>query len=90
MGIRLRFRKAFLDHPASVDETYFEHFKVATHYSKELAGASAKAMIHALVPGMCCTSASEKIKQLHGEVTTGQRAELAELALAAEPNATSA
>lgn len=84
MGIRLRFRKAFIDHPASVDETYFEHFRVATHYSRELAGASMKAFVHALVPGMCCTSASEKIKQLHGEVTTGHRAELAELAQASE------
>lgn len=73
------FRKAFIDHPASVDESYFEHFAVATHYARELAGASVKAMVHAVVPGLCCTSASEKIKQLNAEVTTGDRAELAEL-----------
>jgi len=69
MGLRSSFRKAFVDHPASVDETYFEHFRVASHYSRELAGASAKAMLHALVPGMCCTSASDKIKQLNTEVS---------------------
>ncbi|MGI9596720.1 MAG: DUF6356 family protein [Acidimicrobiales bacterium] len=80
MALVTRFRKAFIDHPASVEETYFEHFGVAMHYARELAGASAKAMMHALVPGMCCTSASDKIKQLHGEVTTGHRAELAEAA----------
>jgi hypothetical protein len=90
MGLRNRFRKAFLDHPASVDETYFEHFRVASHYSRELAGASAKAMVHALVPGMCCTSASDKIKQLNTQVTTGHRAELADLAKLAEPTKVSA
>ena len=37
-------------------------------------------MVHAFIPGLCCTSASEKIKQLHGEVTTGTRAEAAEAA----------
>lgn len=80
-------RKAFLDHPASVDETYFEHFRVSTHYARELLTAGAKAMMHALVPGMCCTSASDKIKQLHGEVTTGHRAELAEAAKVAATTA---
>ncbi|MEM7273181.1 MAG: DUF6356 family protein [Actinomycetota bacterium] len=74
------FRKAFLDHPASVDETYLEHFAVATHYARELAGASAKAMVHAIIPGLCCTSASDKIKELNSEVTTGHRAELADAA----------
>lgn len=76
-------RKAFIDHPASVDETYFEHFRVSLHYARELAGASAKAMLHAFVPGLCCTSASDKIKQLHHEVTTGPRAEMADTARAA-------
>lgn len=78
MAAPLSFRKAFTDHPASVNETYFEHFRVASHYSRELAGASLKALVHAFVPGLCCTSASEKIKELHGEVTTGTRAELAD------------
>lgn len=77
MALVTQFRKSFVEHPASVDETYFEHFAVAMHYARELAGASAKAMVHAFVPGMCCTSASEKIKQLHSEVTTGHRAEMA-------------
>jgi hypothetical protein len=74
------FQKAFTDHPATVDETYFEHFAVSTHYARELAGASMKAVVHAFVPGLCCTSASDKIKQLHGEVTTGARADAAEAA----------
>lgn len=90
MATPIGFRKAFLDHPASVNESYFEHFRVASHYSRELAGASLKALVHAFVPGICCTSASEKIKQLHGEVTTGTRAELAEAREAAKRGATDA
>lgn len=85
MGISTRFRKAFIDHPASVEETYFEHFRVSMHYARELLTAGAKAMLHAVVPGMCCTSASDKIKQLNSEVTTGHRAELAEAARQADP-----
>ena len=87
MAAPTAFRRAFLDHPASVEETYFQHFKVAMHYARELAGASAKAAMHAFVPGLCCTSASDKIRQLHGEVTTGHRAELAEAARLARSTA---
>ncbi len=69
-------RKAFLDHPASVDETYLEHARVSSHYGRELAKASMKAFVHALVPGLCCTSASTTIKSLHSELMVGARGEI--------------
>ncbi len=73
MALPTNIRKAFIDHPASVNETYFEHFAVAAGFSRQLAAASAKALVHAIVPGMCCTSASEKIKELNGWLDTGSR-----------------
>ena len=72
MGIKARFT----EHPASVGETYGEHFKVATHFSVELAKASVAAAFHALYPCACRTSASDKVKVLHTEMTTGARADL--------------
>lgn len=69
-------KKAFLDHPASVEETYFEHARVAGRYGKELAKASLMAFVHAVVPGLCCTSASDTIKSLHGELMVGARGEI--------------
>lgn len=62
------FAKAFTDHPATVDETYGEHFGVAISYSRRLAVASAKAAIHAIVPGLCCTSASAAIREMNDEI----------------------
>lgn len=71
MGIKARFT----EHPASVGETYGEHFKVATHFSFELAKASMAAALHAFYPCACTTSASDKVKLLHAEMTTGSRSD---------------
>ncbi len=70
MGITRRFN----EHPSSVDETYGEHMKVAMHFSGQLALASIKAAVHALLPWMCCTSASRKVAELNHEMTSGARA----------------
>ena len=61
-------RRLFLDHPASVDETYGEHFRAAIGYSGRLAAASLGAALHALVPGLCCTTASDRIHELESEL----------------------
>lgn len=63
----------FTDHPASVDETYFEHFKVAARFARCLALAAGAAAVHAVVPSMCTKTASEHICQLHDEMTSGHR-----------------
>jgi len=70
------FAKAFTDHPSSVDETYSEHMRVSLSYARRLAAASAKAVVHSLVPGLCCTSASAAIRQMNDEiVATGRGSE---------------
>ncbi len=69
-------RRTFLEHPASVGESYFEHAKVASHFGRKLAKASVMAFVHAAVPGKCCTSASETIKELHAELMVGARGEI--------------
>lgn len=69
----MKLRGLFTDHPASVDETYLEHAAVAGHFAKELAIASMAAVVHAIVPGLCCTSASSRIKQLHAEMESAHR-----------------
>lgn len=62
-------KRCFTEHPASVDETYGEHFRVAMHFSGQLAKASLACALHALVPSFCCTTGSDSIKRLYGEVT---------------------
>ena len=76
-GEPMGIRRVFTDHPASVGETYTQHMRVATHFAKELTLAAGAAAMHAIVPSMCCTSASDRIKRLHTEMTTGARGEAA-------------
>lgn len=66
----------FQEHPASVDETYGEHLRVAFGFARGLAKASAAAMVHAVFPFWCCTTASEEIKRLNDKVTSGKRGEV--------------
>ena len=62
------FRRLFIDHPASVDETYGEHFVAAMRYAGRMAVCAGAAAVHAVVPGLCCTTASERIHELNGEM----------------------
>ena len=61
----LQFLKGFVDHPASVDETYWEHARFAIGFSVTLFLAAGAALIHALVPPLFETTASRIICGLH-------------------------
>jgi Family of unknown function (DUF6356) len=79
-------RRYFTEHPASVGESYGEHFRVAVHFARELTAAAAACAVHAVVPSLCTTSASTRIRRLHDEMTAGPRG-AAVRALSAPPNA---
>jgi hypothetical protein len=69
----MALRQHFTEHPASVGETYFGHFRVAAHFSRCLAKAAGAAAVHAVVPSMCATTASQCIRELYAEMNTGAR-----------------
>lgn len=60
--------RIFLDHPHSVDETYFQHFLFAMGFAISLFVAAFAALIHAFIPAACESTASNKIKQLYGRI----------------------
>jgi hypothetical protein len=62
------FNAAFKDHPASVGETYGQHFRFALRFSALLLAASFAACIHALVPSMFETTASRILRRLHRDL----------------------
>lgn len=66
-------RRLFTEHPASVGETYGEHFRVATSFAGQLALAAGAAAVHAVVPSLCEKSASTRIHALHQTMTSGVR-----------------
>ena len=62
-------QKLFTDHPASVDETYFEHMRFASSFAFWLFDAAGAALVHAVVPALCESTASRIITRLHNRMT---------------------
>jgi hypothetical protein len=58
----------FTDHPASVNETYFEHMRFACGFAFWLGVAAVAALAHAIVPAACETTASRILKRLHAKM----------------------
>ncbi|MEM8924535.1 MAG: DUF6356 family protein [Actinomycetota bacterium] len=80
MGMTSRFT----EHPAQVGETYFEHQRVAFGFSRTLFAAAFQAAVHAVCPWLCCTSASDKIRELNDRIVAGGRGRAAAEAAARE------
>jgi hypothetical protein len=67
------FRKLFVDHPASVGESYFEHLVVALGFGLRMIGGGLACIVHALVPGLCKTTGSRAISCLHETMVENRR-----------------
>ena len=61
--------RLFLSHPHSVNEGYFAHMRFALSFAGWLAVAACAALIHAVIPSLCETTASRIIKRLHHRMT---------------------
>lgn len=70
----MEIRQHFTEHPASVGESYGEHFRVAAGFAGSLAVAAMAAAVHAVVPSRCSKTASKRIIAMHEQMTTGARA----------------
>ncbi len=62
------FAALFTDHPASVNESYLEHMRFALGFGFWLGVAALAALVHAVVPGLCQTTASRIIRKLHARI----------------------
>jgi hypothetical protein len=56
----------FTDHPAAVNETFLQHMRFALGFS--LGVASMAALVHAIIPALCETTASRILKRLHAKI----------------------
>ena len=59
------FARIFLDHPASVDESYFQHMGFALRFAFWLFVAGFAALIHAVIPAACEKTASKITAKLY-------------------------
>jgi hypothetical protein len=57
--------RLFLDHPASVDETYAQHARFAAGFSLKLFAAGCAALVHAVVPCLFEKTASGMVADLY-------------------------
>ncbi|MEM9438002.1 MAG: DUF6356 family protein [Pseudomonadota bacterium] len=58
------FATLFTAHPASVNETYLEHARFALSFAVWLAVAALAALVHAVIPKLCETTASTILRRL--------------------------
>lgn len=69
--------KHFTEHPASVDETYGEHFRFATGTGLKMVLGGLACMCHGLLPFAFATTGSRTILALQKKVSAGARASTA-------------
>ena len=65
---RTPLARLFLDHPASVDESYLEHMRFALGFAFWLGLATLAALIHAVLPFACESTASRIIRKLYARI----------------------
>lgn len=63
----------FTSHPASVGESYAQHFGFAFKFGATMAVGGLAAMIHAFFPFLCVTTASRKLDHLNALRARGAR-----------------
>lgn len=56
----------FTAHPASVGETYGEHFRFALAFGARMTLGGLAAMLHAVLPFLFITAASRRLDELNG------------------------
>ena len=67
------FRSLFVEHPASVDETYSQHFISAMSFGTRMIVAGVACMVHGLLPAVFVTRGSDTIYALHERMVVKRR-----------------
>ena len=66
--------RLFLSHPKTVNETYTEHFGVASRFGLTMIAGGLGCFVHAVVPALCVRTGSDTVKKLYGEMKSRQPA----------------
>ena len=61
-------RRLFLDHPASVGESYGQHLRVAGGFGLAMLAGALACFVHALVPAFFQRTGSSTVKRLHASL----------------------
>lgn len=67
------YRRLFIDHPRSVDESYWQHMGQAMYFSTRMFAGSVACLLHALIPGAFERTGSGIVSHLHDRMVTNRR-----------------
>ena len=81
------WQRLFTDHPATVNETYFQHFASSASFGLRMIGGGLACFVHAFLPGVFCSKGSETICKLHERMVVNRRRVAAEPMAAQEAHA---
>lgn len=60
----------FREHPHSVGETYPQHWRTAMGFASAMLRCAVACAVHAFIPGLCKSTASRSIAELHQRMVT--------------------
>jgi hypothetical protein len=67
-----RLFRPFLEHPASVNETYPEHLVSAWSFALRLLTAGGACLVHGVFPFLCVRTGSDTIRALHDRMVVNR------------------
>ena len=67
-----KMERWFAEHPRSVGEIYFEHFRAAARYGLAMVSGGVACLLHALVPALFERTGSRTVKRLYSEMAARQ------------------
>ena len=65
--------RLFTDHPATVNESYGQHFMSAMGFGFRMIWGGILCLVHAVIPGVYCNKGSDLICELHERMVTNRR-----------------
>lgn len=68
----MNLAKLFTEHPASVDETYGEHFMMASSFGVRMILGGFACLIHGLLPFLFVKTGSQQVSTLHTRMVTNR------------------
>jgi hypothetical protein len=63
---------SLLDHPASVGETYVEHFRMSASFGLAMLAGGCACLVHAAIPFLCTSTGSSTVKRLYTRMVTAR------------------
>jgi hypothetical protein len=74
------WRRIFLEHPASVGETYREHQRIAAGFGFKMVAGGVACLFHALIPAAFVVSGSRTVEALHDRMARRRQLSVVDIA----------